>query len=177
MEIQHFYRADQHRRKKEGMQAYKYWYKPTNTKEAYEVYVEDNIPILEEWSGCSFESILFDSDFCIGKGNVEQTFRERILNHKHLYFIVIDDELNVFGHYHNTTIDSLNCMICDKDIFMFSLNNNKRGGVKKFRRRSDVDIHTSVFDGNKSKFQYYLCISSSKQSWYGVVQLKYGNGL
>ena len=57
------------------------------------------------------------------------------MNHSHLYFIVIDSDDNVFGHYHNGIIDKIVIPISDKSIFMFTLNSNGRCEIKKFENK------------------------------------------
>ena len=57
------------------------------------------------------------------------------MNHNQLYFIVIDSNDNVFGHYHPGVIDKIG----DNDnsnIFIFTLNNNGRCGIKKFNNKN-----------------------------------------
>ena len=71
-------------------------------QQIYEKYVIGNMKKLEEWSGCKYESILYDSD---NDGIENKTFKIKVLGHEHLYFIVIDSKNNVFGHYHDSLID------------------------------------------------------------------------
>jgi hypothetical protein len=113
IQTQHFYKREDLEFKKYGMYQYIYWFKDVelmkNKKDneifkpinAYK-YVVNNIPILEEWSGLEYHQILYDSDV---DGKQSSTFKDKILNHQHLYFIVIDSNDNVFGHYHNGIID------------------------------------------------------------------------
>ena len=54
------------------------------------------------------------------------------MNHNQLYFIIIDSNDNVFGHYHSSVIDKINNWIYDSNIFIFTLNSNGRCEIKKF---------------------------------------------
>ena len=78
---------------------------------------------------------MYDSDI---DGQDSQTFRNKILNHQHLYFIVTDSDNNVFGHYHDSLINKIDesdgaCNgIYDSNFFMFSLHNKGDNIVKKF---------------------------------------------
>ena len=82
--------------------------------------VKQNIPTLEEWSGLKYKQVLYDSDI---DGKSSEIFRNKILKHKQLYFIVKDSEGNVFGHNHSSNIHEFNVDIDDKNIFMFKLSN------------------------------------------------------
>ena len=64
-------------------------------------YITNNLETLETWSGHKVNTVIYDSD--VDSKNC-QTFRNKILNHQHLYFIVIDSNDNVFGHYNEVTI-------------------------------------------------------------------------
>ena len=59
-----------------------------------------------------------------------------IHGHSQLYFIVIDSNNNVFGHYHPGFVGHFNVEGYDGDhddgIFLFTLNSNGRCGVKKY---------------------------------------------
>ena len=70
---------------------------------AIETYITSNISKLEEWSGYKYDTVIYDSEID-GKGS--KTFEDRIMNHEHLYFIIVDDNCNVFGHYHDGLIYS-----------------------------------------------------------------------
>ena len=120
--------------------------KPIN--ETYR-YVVNNIPKLEEWSGKKYSSVLYDSDI---DGKDSSIFRNKILNHNQLYFIAIDSNDNVFGHYHPGVIDEIDTWIHDKNIFIFTLNSNGRSGVKKFNRKN-VNTWTYIYDND----YYYYC--------------------
>ena len=115
METQHFYSEEDKKFKQEDMFQYIYWYndkellqrkyKPENViiKDGiYHKYITNNIPILEEWSGKEYNTVLFDSDI---DGDDCELLHSIILEHSSLYFIVIDTEYNIFGHYHPSKID------------------------------------------------------------------------
>ena len=67
-------------------------------------FIVNNFNKLEEWSGLNYKEVIYDSE---KDGKSDQTFRNKIMNHSHLYFIVIDSDNNVFGHYHNSIIDKI----------------------------------------------------------------------
>ena len=48
-----------------------------------------NIPILEEWSGLEYDQVLYDSE---RDSKLPEIFRNKIMNHSHLYFIVVPDK-------------------------------------------------------------------------------------
>ena len=60
------------------------------------------------------------------------------MNHNQLYFIVIDSNDNVFGHYHSSVINKTGFfdLNIDSNIFIFTLNNNGRCGIKKFNNKN-----------------------------------------
>ena len=92
-------------------------------------HITNNIQILETWSGHQVNNVLYDSDI---DGKDSQIFRNKILNHQHLYFIVIDNQNNVFGHYTNSNMNQTDKWITDNESFLFTLNNNGRCGIKKY---------------------------------------------
>ena len=84
-------------------------------------YIINNMTQLEEWSGKKYSETLYDSDI---DGKDSSIFRNKILHHNQLYFIIIDSNDNVFGHYHPSVINKINDYIYDRNIFIFILNNN-----------------------------------------------------
>ena len=150
MQTQHLYGPED--KKTPGMHQYVYWYHPDKELEENEVikpinaykYVVNNIPKLEEWSGKKYSSVLYDSDI---DGKDSSIFRNKILNHNQLYFIAIDSNDNVFGHYHPGVIDKIRRNIYDNNIFIFTLNSNGRSGIKKFDRK-DGDTCTGIYSDN-----------------------------
>ena len=153
MEIQHLYSIVDE--KKQGMYQYIYWYHPDKELEENEIiksinaykYVVNNISQLEEWSGLKDSTVLYDSDI---DGKESSIFRKKIMKQSKLYFIVIDSNDNVFGHYHPGVIDTGDKQ--DENIFLFTLNSNGRCEVKKFDKK-DRDTGTYIQGGN----HYYSC--------------------
>ena len=96
-------------------------------------------------------NVLYDSDI---DGKDSSIFRNKIMNHNQLYFIIIDSNDNVFGHYHSSVINKINSRIHDSNIFIFTLNNNGRCGIKKFKLKSNEYEH-SVYIYNDNRF--YFC--------------------
>ena len=131
-------------------------------EEAFNKYIKDNIKVLEEWSGHKYKEIIFDSN---NEKYIEllPTFSSKILYHRHLYFIVIDSNDNVFGHYHDGEIDNGDkesseedddgCDCYDPHIFLFTLNSNGRSGVEKFDKKY-LRTYTNI--QNDYSF-YHIC--------------------
>ena len=44
-----------------------------------------------------YSEVLYDSD---NDGKESSVFREKVMKHSQLHFIVVDSDNNVFGHYH-----------------------------------------------------------------------------
>ena len=162
--------------KKEGMHQYVYWYNPhINTIKENEIikpihsikYVINNIPTLEEWCGLKYSQVLYDSDI---DGTDSVTFRERIMNHEHVYFIIIDDHDNVFGHYHPGIINKVDESLQDVGIFVFTLNNDGRCGVKKYGRTYGI-IYTYI---NSDKF-FTLGNEYTLNFYYSIGEIGSGN--
>ena len=110
-------------------------------------FIKNNIPKLEDWSGLKFKEVLYDSEV---DGKSDEIFRDKIINHSHLYFIVIDSDENVFGHYLNEMVDETGLDIIDSDIFIFTLNSNGRSDIEKFNSKKVV--YTHLYDNG-----FYYC--------------------
>ena len=74
------------------------------------------------------------------------------MNHNQLYFIIIDSNDNVFGHYHSSVIDKISSDIYDSNIFIFTLNNNGRSEIKKFDNKNG-NASTYIYND----YDYYCC--------------------
>lgn len=74
------------------------------------------------------------------------------MNHNQLYFIIIDSNDNVFGHYHSSVIKKIGSNIYDSNIFIFTLNNNGRSEIKKFNSKGG-NAYTRIYNDN----DYYDC--------------------
>ena len=81
------------------------------------------------------------------------------MNHNQLYFIVIDSNDNVFGHYHPSVIDKTYYKSYDSNIFIFTLNNNGRCGIKKFDNKGGNNAYTYIWNNNSyyGCYGYYIC--------------------
>ena len=146
---------EQQKPKKEGMIKYIYWYidqevaKNIQPNEIMKIntpyeYIERHIHDLEAWSGLNYDKVLYDSD---NDDKSTAFFSNTITSHQHLYFIVIDSNNNVFGHYHDGVITGNGCHH-DKGIFMFSLHNDERCGAIKFDCTNEYAF-TFVYGGTK----------------------------
>ena len=109
--------------------------------------VKSYIPKLEYWCGLKYGQVLYDSDF---DGKSSEIFKNKIINHSHLYFIVIDSDYNIFGHYHNKMIDKIGVDINDCDIFLFTLDSNGRSSTNNFKTKKTVCTH--IYDNG-----FYYC--------------------
>lgn len=76
------------------------------------------------------------------------------MNHNQLYFIIIDSNDNVFGHYHPSVIDKIDDYIYDSNMFIFTLNNNGRSEIKKFNNKNGNNAYTRIWNNNS---YYYIC--------------------
>ena len=140
-------------------------------EQSYNEYIIKNIPILEEWSGYKYNQIIYDSD---KDGKINEIFKNKIINHSHLYFIIIDSNNNVFGHYHNEIIDRIKFPIYNKTIFMFTLNSNGRCEIKKLE--SKKYLYTFIHDGNCSEKQFYDG-NDENNDWYSIFKIEDNYGI
>ena len=74
------------------------------------------------------------------------------MNHNQLYFIIIDSNDNVFGHYHPSVINKIDSDIYDSNMFIFTLYNNGRCEIKKFDKKGG-NTYTRIYNDN----DYYAC--------------------
>ncbi|KAL7721538.1 TLDc domain-containing protein [Entamoeba marina] len=103
-------------------------------KEPFEVILSNSILIMEEWCGLKFGSILFDSDIM---GNGKNTLALAVMNKKHLYFITMDSNGNVYGGYFSSTITETGYNI-DDGAFVFSLTKEHHVVNKKFELKDNI---------------------------------------
>ena len=108
-----------------------------------------NTLLLEMWSHCDYDKVLYDSEV---DGKDGAVFRNKILRHDHLYFIVIDSNCNVFGHYHPSSLKEGSNY--DDKVFMFSLRNCEGEGPRKFKPKTN-GICTTIYRGNRENYQFY----------------------
>ena len=164
IETQHFYNKEDIKYKKRGMKHYVYWYCSILLRNSigdnekindYYYYKLDkqillNIETLEEWSRCMYNCVVYDSDI---DGKDTMVFQNRVLNHSHLYFIVIDSHGNVFGHYHHGKIlylttdnyyNNYNSNLA-ANVFLFTLYCNGISEIKKFDSKRDIGF-TKIYE-------------------------------
>ena len=132
-------------------------------------YVFNNIDKLEEWSGKKYGSILFDSE---RDGNDSKIFKQKIMNQCQLYFIVIDTEEIVFGHYHPGVIDKTYYEVHDSKIFLFTINSNGRCGVIKFDSKRK-DSFTCLYE-NENCYECGYGDDDDGESSYSVTAIDVG---
>ena len=146
-------------------------------------YIMNNKSVLEEWSGKTFNRVLYDSDNDDKKAS---TFREKIMNHGQLYFIVFDYNNNVFGHYYPGVINKTERLFSDVDTFIFTVNSNGRCGMKKFNSKGK-STWTFIYDGEDYGYYSFGCKNEvryealnfkekSRIFGYGMVELFEGVG-
>ena len=139
----------------------------------YKEYIIKNISKLEEWSKLKFNKIIYDSEID-GKSN--KVFKNKILNHSNLYFIIIDSNFNVFGHYHNGIINIIITHIYEPKIFIFSLKLDGKSEIKKYERKRN--LYTFIYDGKKSARQFYKCGNDENNNdSYGIDKIEDNYGI
>ena len=114
--------------------------------------------------------MLYDSE---RDGKKASIFRKKVKKDGHLYFIVMDSNDNVFGHYDGEFYNSFH-MCYENGIFLFTLNSNGRYGVEMFEIFTvlEVDCRTEFEDGRDFFTCHYQCANSSiEPSAYSVGQI------
>ena len=79
-----------------------------------------------------------------------------------MYFIVIDSNDNIFGHYHSGVIERASSQAVDDNIFLFTLNSNGRCDIQKYNSKGN-SIYTFIYNDN----DFYRCGNSSR--WCYIV--------
>ena len=115
----------------------------------YDSYVLCHIPKLEEWSGKTYDKIIYDSNT---DGEDSSVFESKVMDQQYLYFIVVDSDNNVFGNYCSAVLDVKDNYIPDEESFIFTLNSNnrcvaKKYDVKKLKNKKTMHIHSGRFYG------------------------------
>ena len=162
METQYFYRPGDVLRKKEGMVQYHYLYDTSKSNGLFDSYILKNVDLLEEWSNKKCDEVLYDSEYDGNKGSI---FREKILNHEHLYFIIIDKDDNVFGHYHDKNINRACSKMYDDNMFMFTLNNNDRSEIQHFQNKTRTTFTYIYNDDDYYYCDYDIKLTNSAKDW------------
>ena len=63
-----------------------------------------------------YECVFYDSIYDCKSYKI---FRKRRMNHKHLYFFIVDSDYNVFCYYHNGLVNrDMKDIYCEKSIFV-----------------------------------------------------------
>ncbi|KAL7717986.1 hypothetical protein QTN25_004683 [Entamoeba marina] len=97
----------------------------------------DNNDVLKKWSRKKKYNVIFDSRM-YGDGS-NNGLRNEVINKSSLYFIVFDDNDNIFGGYVNSIIYTDNVPIRDDSSFVFSFN-TERSEIKHLLSQYDVEI-------------------------------------
>ena len=117
-----------------------------------------------------YSEVLYDSD---NDGKESSVFREKVMKHSQLYFIVVDSDNNAFGHYHPGVISKCGSLPqgynYDANMFLFTLNSNGRRKVSKFGRKTQY-VYTRIWNSNK--YFYYKCgYGNDNDSCYYIGQI------
>ncbi|KAL7715599.1 TLDc domain-containing protein [Entamoeba marina] len=102
---------------------------------------------LNKWSDKLSYTIIFDSDL---NGNGKGVLEHHVKNKINLYFIVFDNENNVFGGYMNTLINKINSYIPDPDAFIFSLIRNGKIKNMKYDIKEGEKCSAFYLDSNNN---------------------------
>ena len=86
---------------------------------------------------------------------------KKVLNHSHLYFVVVDSNGNIFGHYHPSSIHKADEDNLDSNIFMFTLKSNGIHAIEKYPNKGDESIGTYIFSGG-----YWECNGGNYDGYY-----------
>ena len=133
IETQHFYfEEDRKMYKLSNMFSYVYWYEvdemTRRNRKPNEVFmyvlendcIKNNMYMFEKWSGLVFRNkVLFDSFY-----DSRSEFVQKIKGAMNVYYIVIDNNDNIFGHYMNNAISDKGINVVDNGLFLFSLRTN-----------------------------------------------------
>ncbi|ELP85676.1 hypothetical protein EIN_409950 [Entamoeba invadens IP1] len=76
---------------------------------------------LKVWSDSTDYTILFDSSTSDWTLNSDQ-FAQRVLNKQNLFFVVIDENNNIFGGYKKSVVKSEDDFLKDKGAYLFTMN-------------------------------------------------------
>ena len=117
----------------------------------FDTYIINNINTLEKWCGKKYDKVLYDSD--VDSKDIE-IFHTMIMEHRHLYFIIIDSNYNIFGHYCSNGMERINYDIYDDDHFFFTLYSNERIGLMKYEHSIKKDNDNCM---RLSEDYYYEC--------------------
>ncbi|KAL7717985.1 TLDc domain-containing protein [Entamoeba marina] len=90
----------------------------------------DNNDVLKKWSRKKKYNVIFDSRM-YGDGS-NNGLRNEVINKSSLYFIVFDDNDNIFGGYVNSIIYTDNVPIRDDSSFVFSFVRNNKLQPRKY---------------------------------------------
>ena len=104
--------------------------------------------------------------------NVE--LRKKITNKSNLYFIIIDQNMHVFGHYYGGRIDRSSSNLCHRNTFMFTMNNGR--GLNSSLTNEPLKFFNSekgstMFYSNKQIFSYGVMNGNEFNPLYSVCRI------
>ena len=155
VETQHFYNKNDIKLEKDNLYQYIYWFKDKDlerNKKQNQIfkdrdlnYITSIYKLLENWSEKEYKSIVFDSYYDYDYGNENNDFsyffkdiksneiKEKLnniaKNLNNLYFIIIDNNNNIFGFFQRKKLDLMGNSSAE---FIFSLRNEDKKPPKKF---------------------------------------------
>lgn len=177
IQTQHFYNRNDIWFKVPGLSKYIYWDPPyyiTRNKANDTVFKDSSmnkvlwyLPNLEEWSESRFKEIVYDSSY-----SKVETLDKVIYGKSKLYFISIDSNNNIFGHYHPSKI--IKGINRDQSIYMFSLRSSERVSPEIYYSSPRSNVFTEVYShtyilycGNYNESGYRLSDYTSSNSCIG----------
>ncbi|KAL7718537.1 TLDc domain-containing protein [Entamoeba marina] len=98
---------------------------------------------LQTWSGFDDFNLIYDSDL---DGFSNAVFVQKVLNHPNLYFINIDDHMNVFGCFMKKGVTKPDHREQDNDHFIFSLCTNSLSSPKQSPPKNGQRLGVCLFE-------------------------------
>ena len=141
-----------------------------NMKESIEL-TNDQLTTIEEWSGKSFSTILFDS--IVDNYDMKTSVFDKLLLNKSQLLIIIKTEKNVcFGCYINGTIDKIRNWISSTNGFVFTFNEEKKlkFDLKENKQDQMIYIYPSKCHGQLMKIGYHDIVISKDNSSSTIYQ-------
>ena len=142
------------------------------TNDTIKAHIQSHYDVLKQWSKMNACRVVYDSD---KDGDDNTVFIQHIMNKRHLYFIVIDEENNEFGCYINEKINTTDQFIADSNHFIFSLCSNGRYNTPKQWFSKGDNAHCALclykegprlFQVSRSRYgSIYICKTNIKGSY------------
>lgn len=177
IQTQHFYNRTDTWFKVPGLSKYVYWDPPhyLTRNKASNVIFKDSVmnkvwwylPKLEEWSNSHVKGMIYDSSY-----SKVETLYKVVYGKSKLYFISIDSNNNIFGHFHPGEI--IKDVNHDSSIYMFSLRSSEMMSPEVYYSSLRSSVFTEVYShthllycGSYNESGYKLSDYSSSNSYIG----------